>query len=151
LTAILKQTKAFGVRYKAVIKLNGRIVKTKTFKTKTAVSTWAKQAEGNLDYLDALGLPGASITVEELAKEYLKQAWRGKDHLRPARVMWWVEQIGHIKLADLTPKLIRQYPNIYLDGEGKRACGKLNSKTQYKTTGKKRSNVSHNQRVHMCR
>jgi hypothetical protein len=65
---LIKQTKACGVRYKAVIKLNARIVKTKTFKTKTAANTWTKQAEGNLDYLDALGLPGASITIKELAR-----------------------------------------------------------------------------------
>lgn len=145
MATILKQTKASGVRYKAVIKLHGRIVKTKTFKTKNAACTWAKQTEGNLAYLDALGLPGASITVEELAKEYLKQAWRGKDHSRPARVMWWVEQIGNIKLADFTPKLIRKYLSDYLDGEGQRACGKLNGKTQYQSTGIKRSNSSYNQ------
>ena len=41
------------VSYKAIIKHNGKILKTKRFKLKGAAQTWAKRVEADLEMMEA--------------------------------------------------------------------------------------------------
>jgi hypothetical protein len=59
--------------YKAIIKQHGRILKTKTFKKKTAARAWAKRIEADKERLEAYELRGNSMTFAELAVEYMRQ------------------------------------------------------------------------------
>jgi len=83
-----------SISYKAIIKQHGRVLKTKTFKTKTAARTWTKRIEADQEQLEAYGLLGNNMTFTELADEYMRQ-WSGKDKMRVTRVQWWCDHIGH--------------------------------------------------------
>jgi integrase len=56
--------------------------------------------------MEALGCSGASLTLNELADEYVDQ-WRGKDPNQLIRVAHWAEVLGHHKLVDITAGLVR--------------------------------------------
>jgi integrase len=130
--------------YKAIIKQHGRILKTKTFKTKTAARAWAKRIEADQERLEAYGLLDNNMTFTELADEYMRQ-WSGKDKMRVTRVQWWCEHIGHYKLIDVTSQQIRDHLNAYLAGDAQRYAG-IDEHMRVKTvsTGRKRSNASYN-------
>jgi integrase len=130
--------------YKAIIKQHGRILKTKTFKTKTAAHAWAKRIEADQEQLEAYGLLGNNMTFAELADEYMRQ-WTGKDKMRVTRVQWWCVQLGHYKLIGVTSQQIRDHLNAYLAGDAQRYAG-IDEHLRVKTvsTGRKRSNAPYN-------
>jgi len=130
--------------YKAIIKQHGRILKTKTFKTKTAARAWAKRIEADQEQMEAYGLLGNNMTFSELADEYMRQ-WSGKDKMRVTRVQWWCDQLGQYKLIDITSQHIRDHLNAYLAGDAQRYAG-YDEDMRIKTvsTGRKRSNASYN-------
>lgn len=115
MATIVKISSKNGFRYKAIIKQHGRALKTKTFTTKTAARTWAKRTESDQEMIEAFGLPGVGITLDALVDEYMMQ-WKGKDKSRPARVSWWVSQLGNKKLTDIDSQLIRDCLEQYNDG-----------------------------------
>ncbi len=134
MATITKLQKKTGVRYKAIIRKQGRILKTKTFTRKADAQTWANRIESDRQTLEALGTPAATMTLAQLADEYMQQ-WEGRDQSRPARVAFWVEKIGDKKLVDITKTDIRQILNRYGQGQamrGDRAQGR-------KATNRKRS------------
>ena len=55
-----------GVSYQAKIKRRGRVIKTKTFRTKTAAREWARKFESDVELEAALNDPGRRIRFEEL-------------------------------------------------------------------------------------
>jgi hypothetical protein len=55
-------------KFKAIVKADGKILKTKTFLKKSYARQWAKRIESDQEALYALGLPGTRITVKELAR-----------------------------------------------------------------------------------
>lgn len=59
-------------KFKAIIKKDGKILKTKTFTKKSLARVWAKRMEADQEALYALGLSGTKITLKELAKECFK-------------------------------------------------------------------------------
>lgn len=58
-------------KFKAIVKHNGRIVKTKTFLKKSAARQWAKQLEIDQERVDIFLNPGSKILFKDLSKEYL--------------------------------------------------------------------------------
>ena len=71
-------TKTKAGTFKAIIRKNNRTIKTKTFKLKKDVRTWAKRIEGGQQAMAAFGSFGATVTFSQLADEYLNQ-WFGRD------------------------------------------------------------------------
>ena len=67
-----------GFKYKAHVKKNGKNLKIKTFTRKTDARTWAKRIEADFELMEALGCKGSSLTLSQLADEYLDD-WSGKD------------------------------------------------------------------------
>lgn len=122
MATITKLQRSSGVRFKAIIRKGGRVLKTKTFATKTAARTWARRIEGDDDLVRALGSPGASITLRQLCSEYMAQ-WRGKDTTRVQRVGFWADSMGATRLTDIIPADIRVHLNDYGQGQALRGDG----------------------------
>ena len=86
-------------KYKAIVKKNGKILKTKTFSKKSLARTWAKRIETDQELLTALGVSGSKLTVKELAKEYRDGN---------TRLEWLVNQIGPTKpIYEITVEDVR--------------------------------------------
>jgi hypothetical protein len=66
------------VAYKVIIKRGGKILITKRFKLKSAARVFVKRIEADLEMMEALGSPGASIIFLELCQEYLEY-WRKQE------------------------------------------------------------------------
>lgn len=122
MATLAKITTANGVKYKAIIRKDGRILKTKTFIRKTDARIWAKRIEADHESMSALGSPGASITLFQLADEYMTQ-WQGKDPGQPARLAWWVDRMGSRNLLDITVHEIRNILDDYAIGKARRGNG----------------------------
>lgn len=65
-------TKTRAGTYKAIIRTNNKILKTKTFKLKKHARDWAKKVEGDADLIKLYGSAGALVTFHQLANEYEK-------------------------------------------------------------------------------
>lgn len=127
-------------KYKAIIKPKGRVRKTKTFSKKTDARSWAKRLESDRESMAALGCQGASMTLRELADEYIEH-WSGKDQAQSARVHWWVDRLGARKLIDIDPTDIRSALNDYGVGRAMRGHGidPTTLKPRLKLTKRKRA------------
>jgi integrase len=109
-----------GTVYKAIVKRDGRILKTKTFARKTDAKDWARRLEADRQRLEALGSPGASLTFAQLATEYLAN-YAGRSVSRPAEVRWWTERLGSQRLIDISTDAIRQALDAFAQGKARRA------------------------------
>jgi len=86
-------------KFKAIIRKNGRLLKTKTFSRKTDAKAWAARIEGDRQMLAAYGIGGASMPFRELADEYDAQ-WDGGSRIR-SELYYLREKLGHYKLIDI--------------------------------------------------
>lgn len=123
-------------RYRVRIKRNGR-VKSKTFTTHRAATTWAKRVENDTELMEALALPGAGLTYAECAREYLDQ-WQGRDAGLPKRLDYWIRSIGDMRLSDITADVIRTQLKEYASGKVQRWNGPNVTGYKLRTTNKKR-------------
>ena len=53
-----------------------------------------------------------SLTVRQLADAYMAQ-YAGRDNARPARVQWWCDRIGDMRIVDLDADLIADHLDAY--------------------------------------
>lgn len=65
-------TKTKAGTFKAIIRKNQRVIKTKTFKLKKKARQWAQKIEGDSDLIALYGNDGAMMTFSSLADEYEK-------------------------------------------------------------------------------
>lgn len=100
MATIAKIKRANGFVYKAIIRKDGRILKTKTFTRKT----------------DALQTEGARMTLNDVAEPYLAD-WDGKDPYIAGRVAFWTKHLGTKKLVDITARDIRELLDAYAEGK----------------------------------
>jgi integrase len=138
------QSATKGVRYKAIVRRNGVILKTKTFATKTNARTWARRIENDAEAIEALDREGARLTFEALAREYLHQ-WNGKSRATPNKVAWWVARLGTRKLTDINSKLIQRHLDDFGNGKAERYNGsRANTQPIYRTLDRKRGPATYN-------
>lgn len=123
-------------RYRVRIKRNGR-VKSKTFTTHRAATTWARRVENDRELMEAMALPGAGLTYAECAREYLNQ-WQGRDVGLPKRLDYWTRSIGDMRLSDITADVIRTQIKEYADGKVQRWDGPMVVGYKLRETNKKR-------------
>ena len=129
-----------GVSYKAIIKDNaGNHLKSKNFTRLLDAKVWIKRLEGDAEHMEALGMAGAGMTFSQLLDEYMPQ-WTGRDPNQYYRLEYWRKRLGHLKLIDLTPQLLRQHLKDYQTGKCLRGDGEGRSKT----LDKPRANASVN-------
>jgi integrase len=133
-----------GYAWKATIKKNSRILKSKTFASKEHAKVWALSIESDFEKMEAMGSPGANITLSKLADDYMLKH-TGKDISVDSKVSWWVDRIGDQYLSDITTSDIRTHLKNYLNGEALRFDGMdHNTKAKTKGIGRKRSPASRN-------
>ena len=131
-----------GKSYKAIIKQGDRVLKTKTFRTKTLAKQWVKAIEADRANVRALGLKGAKMSFNQLADEYNRQ-WAGRDTYRVNRVTWWKHQLGHKKVTDITTDEILGVLDKYAAGKALR--GNRSTAVKIKATNRTRTPASVNQ------
>jgi integrase len=64
-----------------------------------------------------------SLTVRQLADAYMAH-YVGLDSGRPARVKWWCERIGDLRVVDLDSDLIADYLDAYAAGRREKYMGR---------------------------
>jgi integrase len=125
--------------FKAIVRHNGRVLKTKTFKKMGDARPWGRKLESDLDKVTATGYKGAALSFQSVCEEYLSQ-WSGKDTTRQTRVMWWAERLGQYSLIEINSSLIRELRDEYLHGfVNKFASNSDPSKSKIVETAKRRS------------
>ena len=122
MATISKTQRAQSVTYRAIVKRNGVVVKTKCFKTKTAARMWAKRIESDAEFMEALGEKGARLPLSEVAQQYLDD-WSGRAHSRKYQVNWWVAQLGGSNLSSVSIDDVRRCLDNYHAGRVKHWAG----------------------------
>lgn len=112
MATISKTQRAQSVTYRAIVKRNGVVVKTKCFKTRTAARLWAKRVESDAELIEALGEKGARLTLSEVARQYLED-WSGRAHSRKYQINWWVAQLGTSSLSSVSVDDVRRCLDDY--------------------------------------
>jgi hypothetical protein len=92
-------------KFKAIIRKNGRVLKTKTFTRKTDAKAWASRIEGDRETLAAYGMAGASMLFRDLADEYDAQ-WAGDSRIR-SQLYYLREKLGDYKLIDIDKFIVK--------------------------------------------
>ncbi len=132
-------TKTKSGSFKAIIRKNGRTIKTKTFKYKKAARAWANRIEGDREAMAAYGLAGASIRYADLADEYMDQ-YSGRDSNIQHKHVFWEQHLGETMLVDIDAGMIRTALEKYANGEALRSSGiGKDGKLILKKTGKQRA------------
>jgi len=98
---IARIKRAKGVAYQARIKHRGRLIKTKTFRTKTAAREWARRYEADPELETAHADPGRRTRFDELCERYVEE-YDGGDHHRLRQVNWWRERLRQMRLSHIS-------------------------------------------------
>ena len=123
-------------KFKAIIRKNGRVLKTKTFTRKTDAKAWASRIEGDRETLAAYGMAGASMLFRDLADEYDAQ-WAGDSRIR-SQLYYLREKLGDYKLIDIDKFIVKGVILEYAEGEVLRYNGANPTGYKLKRTGKER-------------
>lgn len=123
-------------RYKAIIRGHqGRYLKSKTFTRLSDARTWARRIESDMEAMEALGAEGALLSVTELIGRY-RRAKPTNDRSRPGQLRWWEEQIGGLRVRDVTSTIVRQRLVEYAGGDAVRWDGiGPDMKARYRSRG----------------
>ncbi len=116
-----------GIKFKAIIRFKGKVLKCKTFTRKGDAKAWAKRIEADQELIEALGTAGAVMTLDQLIGEYLdsdaKRAKPRKCKTFTQRVEWWRAALGDCKLIDITAKVIIAELDRFAEGDAKQFAG----------------------------
>jgi integrase len=105
--------------------------RTATFPTKKEADGWAKKVEGELVGMKYdPSLSAGNHTLADLIDRYLEHHNFPTRHEQRRRLMWWHTELGHAKLADLTPALIRSKRDEFRDGHAIRGGKKTKATEQ---------------------
>lgn len=106
--------KAPSGKWKAILRKNNKVLKTKSFRLKEHAKKWARRMEADQGTMDALGTEGASIRFNALADEYWTH-W-SKDHNThgiKGRMKVWRNAFGDMLILDITASMIRKELHRY--------------------------------------
>ena len=131
-------------KFKAIVKSNGRIIKTKTFSKKSLAKKWGQSLEFDQERIEALQFSGSQITFKELYSEYVdflyKESGLKDISGKQQRSKLWLKTLSNKFLTDITPEIIEDVLETYLSGYVKIVTG--NGTT--KITNRKRSTSTRN-------
>lgn len=146
MATIVSVPRVKGTVYKAIIRLEGIKPFSRTFKTRKAAKAWAREQESDVDLARAGGdVLAQRMTLTELAANYMLHGWKGKDEGRQYHVRWWREQLGSVRLRDLSKQQIRDKLRLYKSGKVRRYDGvQANGKAKTTAVNKVRSPASVN-------
>ncbi len=121
-------TKTKAGTFKAIIRKNQRVIKTKTFKLKKNARQWAQKIEGDADLIALYGSDGATVTFTALADEYDK--WWSPNHNSKglnARLGFWRDLYGSERVLEITPGSIRSALKTYRKSHSPASTNRLRS------------------------
>ena len=99
-------------RYQVVVRLKGFPVQTATFNRKTDAKKWAQHTEAAIrEGRHFKTTEAKKRTLAELIERYARDILptKPKSALKQAKQLeWWVEEIGYLSLADVTPPRISE-------------------------------------------
>lgn len=100
-------------KFKAIVKSDGRIIKTKTFSKKSLARKWGRDLEQDQERISAYGLAGSSLTLKELHKEYVNYLYKdsGLKDIKGKidRSGLILAKLGDKYLLDINPELIEGF------------------------------------------
>ena len=101
-------TKTKAGTFKAIIRKNQRVIKTKTFKLKKNARQWAKKIEGDSDLIALYGSDGAMMTFSSLADEYEKW-WSARHNTKGlnSRLGFWRDLYRDTRIIEVEAASIR--------------------------------------------
>jgi len=105
------------IRYEVQVRLKGSAPEVATFRRIADAQRWAQKRETAIRERRHFG--GAEArhrTVEELVERYVETSLPSlaatEQSRRAAMLRWWVEQIGVLKLAEVTPAVISEQRDL---------------------------------------
>lgn len=113
-----------SISYHAEIRLRGHPPERDTFRTKSAAKKWIQDTESAIrDGRHVKTVEAKRHTVGELIDRFIDQ-WLSKYPERQAKeralFLWWKKRLGHLVLADLTPRVIAEARDALLSENTKR-------------------------------
>ena len=104
MASILKLHKSRGFSYRVFIRRKGLKPITKVFSNRELAESFVERIEGNKEMLLAYGgSRNYHITFKQLATDYLKYEYTGKDiQKQESRLGFWVQRFGFKYLTDIT-------------------------------------------------
>jgi hypothetical protein len=106
--------------YKAVLRDHtGAYLKSKCFTRRSDARDWAKAQESDHERMEALGCPGAAISVSHLIDTYMAQ-YSGRSRSITSRVEWWRARLGSKRLIDVSVQDVRAALDEYAAGKALR-------------------------------
>jgi integrase len=107
MASIIKLQGKKAVTYKAVIRRKGFKTITRTFSTRTAAKSFARDTEGNTGRLNQLGGTGSRMTLGEVIESYASE-YQGKDKSVPTKLIYWKAQLGDWKVSAITRQVVAE-------------------------------------------
>jgi len=146
MATIVPVSRVKGTVYKAIIRVEGIEPYSRTFKTRKAAQQWARQQENDIDLASAgVDVEAQRMLFSALCHEYMKNGWTGSGKGRGHHVDWWREQLGTVRVRDLSKQKIRAKLRDYKQGKVRRYDGAhANGKAKTTEVNKSRSPASVN-------
>ena len=124
MATIQKVKRKHGHAYVAIINKKGIKSFSKTFKKLSNAKIWAREVEADAEYLAARRIGGTGYkTFHTVVIEYSAQ-YDKKDKCLLGLIKNWDRRIGHYKLFDITPDLIRSELDKYSKETVRRGNGR---------------------------
>ncbi len=111
MASIEKRTGKDGkITYRVKVRMRGRSI-TESFSRKTDAKAWATQTEAAISEQRIAGTQARKHSLGDLVDRFIKHELVGKKSARDTKrqLLWWKDEIGGYKLADVTPELLREY------------------------------------------
>lgn len=98
--------------YRVKVRIKGRPAESQTFGKRSDAKDWATKREYELKNELRFGIPAtAKHTVGDLIDRYLESKFvskLGTQDTSAASLAWWKQQIGHVRVSELTPALLSE-------------------------------------------
>ena len=110
MASIVKREGKKGSTYRVRVRKGGRYI-SKTFTRLTDAKSWASEMETKIDSRQLPSTEALKHTLADLIDRYIEnelgEVKTAEDKTR--HLQWWKDQVGGVKLADITPTLLSEY------------------------------------------
>jgi integrase len=115
-----RQTKEGSTSFRVQVRLKGFPTQTASFQRKTDAKKWAAQTEAAIREGRHFKTTEAKRhLLNDLIERYIKQVLPTKpksEYKQSRQLKWWSEQIGAYALCDITPALIAEQRDQFMEG-----------------------------------
>lgn len=106
-----RRTRDGRVRFTVQVRISGFPARTETFSTRAAAKRWATKVEADmLEGKHFRSVEARRRTLGDAIDRYIRDELPRKADQKPkARLLWWKDQLGRLKLGEISPALIAEY------------------------------------------